>query len=89
MFSLFLSELQARGSVTFIVRIRPGMPLTKAVSLMSDASVKIDVAAPAEGGKANKELLGFLAKEFGVPKEQVKILSGAAERMKMVRVVLH
>ncbi|MBM3231551.1 DUF167 domain-containing protein [Candidatus Peregrinibacteria bacterium] len=87
MFDDFLSELSSRGSVTFTVRVRPGMAETKAVCRMADDSVKIDLAAKAERGKANAELVCFLAAEFGVSKDNVKILSGAAERMKLLRVI--
>lgn len=60
---------------------------TKAIKLMEDESVKIDVAAPAEGGKANKELIRYVAEQFGVKRDQVKIVSGAASRLKLIRVV--
>ena len=86
MFDSLISELRSRGSVTFAVRARPGMGETKAVKLMDDESVKIDIAAPAEGGKANAELVRFLAEEFSVKRDQVKILSGAGTRLKLVRV---
>ena len=86
MFDALLIEFRSKGSVTFAVRARPGMGETKVVKLMDDESVKIDVAAPAEGGKANAELVRFLAEEFSVKRDQVKILSGAASRLKLVRI---
>lgn len=86
MFDTFITELHERGSVTFAVRARPGMGESKAVKAMDDESIKIDVAAPAEGGKANAELIRFLAGEFSVKKDQVKIISGAGVRLKLVRV---
>ena len=53
---------------------------------MDDESIKIDIAAVAEGGKANAELIRYLAKEFGVRKDQVLIVSGATARVKLVRI---
>ena len=38
----------------------------------------------AEGGKANAELLGFLAKVLGVPKSSVELISGQASGAKTV-----
>ena len=83
MLSAFKTELASNGTVQFYVRARPGMPKTQAVSLMDDESIKIDIAAAPEGGKANAELIKYLEKEFGA---SVQIVSGATARMKLVRV---
>ena len=55
-------------------------------SLISDGTVKMDIAVAPSKGKANAELVKFLAGEFGVGKDKVKILSGHGERVKLVRV---
>jgi uncharacterized protein len=68
------------------VRARPGSSRTKATSVMDDESIKIDIAAAAEGGKANAELIKYLAKEFGVDRTHIKIVSGATDRHKLVRI---
>ncbi len=86
MFSTLKQELAQKESVQFYVRARPSMPSTKVVEVMDDESIKIDIAAAPEGGKANAELMKFLAKEFGVSKDAVNIVSGATSRMKLVRV---
>jgi len=78
--------LATEGSVTFSVRARPHAPRTAVKDVMDDGSVKIAVAAPAEEGKANEELVRFLAEEFGVHSSQVEILSGGGNRRKMVRI---
>ena len=43
---------------------------------------KIRVAAPAEKGKANAELMRYLQKHFGVT---AAIISGATDRTKLVK----
>ena len=48
--------------------------------------IRIRIAAPPEQGKANKELLRFLAKRLGVPKANVEILTGKTSRRKRVTV---
>ena len=53
---------------------------------MVDGSIKIDLAAPAEDGKANTALVKFLAEEFSVPLSCVEILSGHAGRRKVIRI---
>jgi uncharacterized protein (TIGR00251 family) len=48
--------------------------------------VKIKVSAAPEKGKANKCLLDFLAKQLGVKKSAVDIISGKTSAVKSVRV---
>jgi len=47
---------------------------------------KIRVKSAPEKGKANAELIKFLAKEFSVPKENIEIISGKADRIKLIRI---
>ena len=48
--------------------------------------MKIRVNAPPVDGKANKQLLRFLAKAFGIPQRQVIIESGSTARSKLIRI---
>jgi uncharacterized protein (TIGR00251 family) len=48
--------------------------------------LKVRVRAIAEGGEANRAVSEVLAKALGVPKAQVKLLSGATSRLKQVAV---
>lgn len=82
----FIKELQAKGSIRFAVRARPNAPETKLLEVMDDESLKIAIKAPAEDGKANAELIKFLAKEFGVPQANVKIVGGTTSRHKLVAI---
>lgn len=48
--------------------------------------LKIRISAPPLDGRANAQLLGFLADAFGVPRSQVELESGELNRHKRVRV---
>jgi len=48
--------------------------------------VKVRVRAIADGGEANRAVVELLAKALGVPKRQVRILSGVTSRLKQVAV---
>ena len=48
--------------------------------------VKVRLAAPAAGGKANAALIEFLADYFGVPRRNVSIVSGVRSRAKRVAI---
>jgi uncharacterized protein (TIGR00251 family) len=79
-------RLVKEGEMVFSVRVRPGASRTQVKDVLTSGTVKIDLAAAPEGGKANAELIRFLAEEFGVPKSHVEILKGQTTRMKTVRV---
>lgn len=49
--------------------------------------LKIRLAAPPIDGKANKALCDFLAQCFGVPKQQVQLLSGETARLKRIKII--
>jgi len=78
--------LSDQGELYLRVKVRPRSPRSEVKAIMSDETVKIDVAAAPENGRANGELLGFLAREFGVGLEAVKILSGAGDRLKLIKI---
>ena len=50
-------------------------------------SLKIRIKAPPVEGKANSYLVKFLAKQFGVSKRDVTIISGELSREKRVRII--
>ena len=46
--------------------------------------LKVRLAAPATEGRANSELVEFLASYFGVPKRNVRVSAGLKSRRKRV-----
>ncbi len=72
--------------VVFAVKTVPGSSRTAVCGLL-DEMVKIKVSAAPEKGKANKCLLDFLAKQLGVKKNAVKIVSGNSNPIKGVQVL--
>ncbi len=73
-------------SVVFKVKVVPGSSRTAVCGLL-DEMVKIKVSAAPEKGKANKCLLDFLAKQLGVKKNAVSIISGRKSAVKGVQVL--
>lgn len=80
-------RLQAEGRIEFTVRVRPHAAQSRFVDALEDGSLKLDIAAPAEDGKGNAALMKLLGELFGVTPAQVKILSGKAARLKLIRIV--
>lgn len=54
---------------------------------LHDQSLKISIAAPPEDGRANAELIDFLAQTLGVPKRHLSLLRGEGSREKIVLAV--
>lgn len=79
-------RLRSEGTVTFTVHVKPGAPETIVTGALADGTLKIALHAPAEGGKANRELVRFVTDAFGVPMDAVTIRSGAGVRRKLLSV---
>ena len=84
----FKKNLKNNKEVYLRVKARPGAGKTEIKGVLDDETIKINISALPVKGKANKELVNFLAKEFDVLKNNVKIISGAGERIKLVKIIL-
>ena len=75
-------------SVSLRVTPRGGRDDIDGVETLSNGRsvVKVRVRAIAEGGEANRAVMELLADALGVPKRNVRLLSGATSRMKQVAV---
>ena len=81
-----LAVQEINGGVVFTAKIIPGSSRTAVCGLL-DEMLKIKVSAPPEKGKANKSLLDFLAKQLGVKRNAVSIISGKTSAVKSVQVL--
>lgn len=79
-------KLAQNNEVYLAVRVTTNAAKTEVRELMADNAVKIAIAAIPEKGKANTELIKYLAKEFSVAKSQVVIINGAGERTKLIKI---
>jgi len=69
------------------IRIAPSSSQNEIKEVGEGAKLKINIKAPAEKGKANKELVKLLSKEFSVTRENVIIISGAGSRDKIIKIL--
>jgi uncharacterized protein len=70
------------------VRAQPGAARTEVTGPYGDA-LRIRLAAPAADGKANAELVRFLAEILGVPRAAVTLVRGHTSRDKSVLIEPH
>ena len=80
----FLSQ-RADGAVLLCIYVQPQASKSKIVGV-HDERLKLAVAAPPVDGKANGEVVKYLAKLFRLAKRDVSIYSGAQSKRKRVMI---
>jgi uncharacterized protein len=68
------------------LHVQPGASRSEFAGKHGDR-LKVRLAAPAVENKANEALVEFLAKHYGVPRRNVRIVSGLRSRRKRVEIV--
>lgn len=89
MLSKYKEKLNKDGGLYIKIKVRPSASEAKIRKILSDGNkeiLKIDIASPPEKGRANQELIRFLAAEFAVLKKNVKIVSGSASKIKIGKI---
>jgi len=75
------------GGCRLEVSVSPNARHTAADGLY-DGALRVRLAAPPVDGKANAQLMGWLASELGCPKRAVSLLRGDTSRRKQVQIDL-
>ena len=73
-------------AIVLKLHVQPGAARSDFAGMHGDA-LKVRLAAAPVQGKANAELIRFLAEQFGVPRRNVQLLRGETSRAKTVRVI--
>lgn len=71
--------------ITLRIKVEPRSSKSGIVGPYGE-SLKVKLASPPVEGKANKELIEVLAKEYGVPKKNIEIISGQSSKNKTVKI---
>jgi len=77
------------AALVLALHVQPGASRTEIAGThgaAGDTRLRLRLAAPPVDGRANAELLRFLAEAFGVPLRQVVLVRGATSRQKSVRI---
>ena len=74
-------------SGAWLIRVKavPGASRDEIAGPLGDR-LKVRVAAPPEGGKANKAICRLIAKQLGAPAKSVEVIAGPTNPEKTVRV---
>jgi len=76
---------------TITVKLTPGAKQNKVIGweedLFGDRTLKVQVTAIPEKGKANKALIALLSKHWKVPKSSITIIRGETSRIKILEII--
>ena len=76
---------QSAETVSFTVKVVPASSRC-ALSGIYDGMLKVKLSAAPEKGKANEELIGFLAKMMNIKKKNISIISGKTNPVKQIEI---
>lgn len=68
------------------IKVIPRAKKTEFVTTMSDGTLKIRLKAVPEKGRANEELIHFLADALHLRPEEIEIISGFTDARKLLRI---
>ena len=68
------------------VKVIPKSSKTELTGYLPDGTWKIKIAAAPEKGKANRELIEFLAEHLNIAKSRIHIVSGETSHVKRIHV---
>ncbi len=87
MMTKYRDKLANNKELYLSVKVLTGASKTALMEVMADETLKIAVAAVPEKGKANTELIKFLARELVADKGDIKIISGGSDRHKLIKII--
>jgi uncharacterized protein (TIGR00251 family) len=76
---------EKNGSLVFNARVLPKSSKSEIVGEI-DGALRVKLKSPPVDGAANEELIKLLAKEFGVAKSAIEIISGQTSKTKQILV---
>ena len=68
------------------IHVRPNAKQNAIREITNDQQIRIDVAADAQNGKANEELVDYLKTILKISSNQIDIVHGHRNREKLVRI---
>jgi uncharacterized protein len=66
--------------------VRPGAASNSVEAIIGDR-IKIKISAQPQKGKANKALVSFIAAKTGIPKKDIRILTGETSNFKEIEII--
>ena len=81
-----MNSRSKQSCVRLTIFVRPLKNETKLI-VEPDGTLMMHVAAPPVKGKANREIIKWLAKKLGTPSSNVQLIAGSQSNMKTIEIV--
>ncbi len=78
------SDSKTKNELTLKIKVEPRSSRAGIIGPYGDA-LKVKLTSPPVEGKANKELINILAKEFSIARKDIEIISGQSSKNKIVK----
>jgi uncharacterized protein (TIGR00251 family) len=82
---LTLDAFEIEDGTMISVKARAGARANQ-IRGIQDGALRVDVTQAAEKGKANKAIVGLLAKQLGIPKSNINVVTGQTHTLKKIRI---
>ncbi len=83
-------SIQSRKQKKILLKVRAGAKQSSVdgwIIINDKEYLKLYIKSPPEKGKANKEIIEYLAEELAIPKSDIEITSGKTSQFKVVNLV--
>ena len=83
-------SIQSRKQKKILLKVRAGAKQSSVdgwIIINDKEYLKLSIKSPPENGKANKEIIEYLAEELAIPKSDIEITSGKTSQFKVVNLV--
>jgi len=83
-------SIQSRKQKKILLKVRAGAKQSSVdgwIIINDKEYLKLSIKSPPEKGKANKEIIEYLAEELAIPKSNIEITSGKTSQFKVVTLV--
>lgn len=81
----YIKNLADNKEIYLKIKVLPCAGKNEVQAILEDGTIKISLKAQPEKGQANQELIKFLAQQFSLEREQIKIIAGAGDRKKLLK----
>ncbi len=86
MWSQIKKQNQGKDRFFLEIKVIPGGSYNRLKEKMPNGTLKIELKAHPEKGRANKQLIDYLARELEVDRNRVKIIKGKKTRTKIIKI---
>ena len=83
-------SIQSRKQKKILLKVRAGAKQSSVdgwIIINDKEYLKLSIKSPPEKGKANKEIIEYLAEELAIPKSNIEITSVKTSQFKVVNLV--